>query len=98
MTKLKDSKNHKLTSLMSITGILSSSSYSDSSSERDSSSSELDSVAVDGDLMLARASSRRFSIVSDFGLDLGTVVFKTKGFLAIGGFFCFGVRDLLVEI
>jgi hypothetical protein len=38
----------KLTSLISLTGISSSSSYSDSS-ELDSSSEELDSVGVDGD-------------------------------------------------
>ena len=58
-----------LTSLMSITGIVSSS-YSDSSSELDSSSDELDSVGVEGVLFgdLKSPSSRRLlNLLADLG-------------------------------
>jgi hypothetical protein len=83
-----------LTSLMSITGMSSSSSYSDSSSELLSSSDELDSVGVGGDLMDVKLlSSRKLFILSVNGFTLWLNAFS----LLNDGFVSFGGRIFLVE-
>jgi hypothetical protein len=84
-----------LTSLMSITGMSSSSSYSDSSSELLSSSDELVSVGVDGDLTeVKRLSSRRLFIFSFTGLTPLLIAFS----LLNNGFVSFGGRPFFVDI
>ena len=84
-----------LTSLMSITGMSSSSAYSDSSSELLSSSEELVSVGVDGDLMDVKLpSSRKMFILSVNGLTLWLIAFS----LLNDGFVSFGGRIFFVEI
>jgi hypothetical protein len=79
---------------MSMTGISSSSSYSDSSSELLSSSDELVSVGVEGDLIDVKLlSSRRILILSVNGLTPGLKAFS----LLNDGFVSFGGRAFLVE-
>jgi hypothetical protein len=83
-----------LTSLISITGISSSSSYSDSSSELLSSSDELVSVGVEGNLIDVKVlSSRKVAILSANGLTPWLVTFNLLG----DGFASFGGRTFLVE-
>lgn len=84
-----------LTSLMSITGMSSSSPYSDSSSELLSSSDELVSVGVDGDLIDVKLlSSRKVFIFSVNGLIPGLIAFS----LLTDGLVSFGGRIFLAEI
>jgi hypothetical protein len=79
---------------MSITGMSSSSPYSDSSSELLSSSDELVSVGVEGDLIDVRLlSSRKVVILSVNGLTAWLVAFS----LPNDGFVSFGGRIFLVE-
>ena len=79
---------------MSITGISSSSSYSDSSSELLSSSDELVSVGVAGDLIDVKLlPSRKLFIFSVNGLTAWFIDFS----LLRDGFVSFGGRDFLVE-
>jgi hypothetical protein len=90
-----DQESLRLTSLMSITGMSSSSSYSDSSSELLSSSDELVSVGVDGDLIAVKLlSSRRLFILSTTGLTPWLNAFS----LLNDGFASFGGRAFFVEI
>jgi hypothetical protein len=79
---------------MSITGMSSSSPYSDSSSELLSSSDELVSVGVEGDLIdIKLLSSRKVVILSVNGLMAWLVAFS----LLNDGFVSFGGRIFLVE-
>jgi hypothetical protein len=79
---------------MSITGMSSSSPYSDSSSELLSSSDELVSVGVEGDLIDVKLlSSRKVVILSVNGLTAWLVAFS----LLNDGFVSFGGRIFLVE-
>jgi hypothetical protein len=80
---------------MFITGMSSSSLYSDSSSELLSSSDELVSVGVDGDLIAVKLlSSRKLVILSITGLtpELNAFSLVNDGFVSLGG------RAFLVEI
>jgi hypothetical protein len=80
---------------MFITGMSSSSLYSDSSSELLSSSDELVSVGVDGDLIAVKLlSSRKLAILSITGLtpELNAFSLLNDGFVSLGG------RAFLVEI
>jgi hypothetical protein len=79
---------------MSITGMSSSSPYSDSSSELLSSSDELVSVGVEGDLIDVKLlSSRKVVILSVNGLTAWLVAFS----LLNDGFVSFGGRIFFVE-
>jgi hypothetical protein len=83
-----------LTSLISITGMSSSSPYSDSSSELLSSSDELVSVVVEGDLIDVKLlSSRRLFILSVNGLTPWLMAFS----LLSDGFVSFGGRTFFVD-
>ncbi len=81
---------------MSLTGMSSSSSYSDSSSALDSSSDELVSVGVEGDFIVTKLPSSARKVANLVGT--GFNAWLVPLYFVTDGFFSFGALIFLVEI